>query len=306
MLISFIITYYNEPLWMLKECVQSVLDLCTDVEREIIVIDDGSIVSPELELLKMHGDIKVIRQENKGLSAARNLGLKYAQGCYIQFIDADDALLPSYRSVLSLIKPEKQSFGKAEPPSVVQFRFNRRRNSQGLNDKEQHFSKNLAVFSGTRYLETHNLNQAVCSYVFRRDSLGDLRFEEGILHEDELFTPQLFVRAKQVIQLDAKAYFYRQRKGSITTSATSSDIKKRLDDTEHILMTLKELCTQHRSLKRRVNQLTMDYIYNMFQLNSCEKYSRFSRLKQSGLLPLPLMTYTWKYYFFALLTRIMP
>jgi glycosyltransferase involved in cell wall biosynthesis len=84
--ISFIITYHNEPLEMLTECVQHVLALpLYPGEREILLIDDGSVIpAPDFD------GVSVVRQENQGLSAARNKGIELAQGEYIQFLDADD------------------------------------------------------------------------------------------------------------------------------------------------------------------------------------------------------------------------
>ena len=86
--ISFIITYYNEPLEMLTECVRSVLALPLHPgEREILLIDDGSTVpAPEYD------GITVVRQENQGLSAARNKGLDVCTGELICFVDSDDWL----------------------------------------------------------------------------------------------------------------------------------------------------------------------------------------------------------------------
>ena len=104
--VSFIVTYYNEPLEMLEECIQSILALpFFRGEKEILLIDDGSkIPAPEFD------GVTVIRQENQGLSAARNKGLELAKGEYIQFIDADDYLFPNeYNVVLDMqmsIRPD--------------------------------------------------------------------------------------------------------------------------------------------------------------------------------------------------------
>ena len=93
-LISFIITYYNLPVEMLYECIDSILALSlrTD-EREIIVVDDGSDSSPINELMRYGDDIIYVRQKNQGLSAARNKGIDVATGSYFQFVDADDQLI---------------------------------------------------------------------------------------------------------------------------------------------------------------------------------------------------------------------
>ena len=105
-LISFIITYYNEPIDMLKKCIDSILMLTLNrEEREIIVIDDGSDVSPLNLLTDIADQMIYIRQPNQGLSQARNTGIAMANGQYLQFVDADDFLISSnYDKCLDFIR----------------------------------------------------------------------------------------------------------------------------------------------------------------------------------------------------------
>ncbi|MCB9188178.1 MAG: glycosyltransferase family 2 protein [Flavobacteriales bacterium] len=92
-LVSVIIPAYNAEKY-LERTVQSVLDQ-TYPHLEIIVIDDGSTDSTKnlFEGFELQG-VKCISQENKGASAARNNGIRIAQGEYIQFLDADDLIHP--------------------------------------------------------------------------------------------------------------------------------------------------------------------------------------------------------------------
>jgi glycosyltransferase involved in cell wall biosynthesis len=92
--ISVVIPLFNNRKYI-KECIDSVL--CqTDPVYEIIVIDDGSTddgVSEIKEYIDTN-KIRYYRQENMGTSAARNHGIKVANGDYIAFLDADDAWVP--------------------------------------------------------------------------------------------------------------------------------------------------------------------------------------------------------------------
>lgn len=92
MQISVIIPVYNRPN-LIKRAVDSVLSQ-TEPPLEIIVVDDGS-TDETAELLHAYGtQLKVIRQENQGVSAARNRGIEAARGDWIAFLDSDDAWLP--------------------------------------------------------------------------------------------------------------------------------------------------------------------------------------------------------------------
>ena len=87
-LVTFIVTYYNLQPQLLDECLDSILSLSLEKdEREIIVVDDGSTISPLEVIQSKLDDIVYIRQRNSGLSTARNLGIEASKGKYIQFVD---------------------------------------------------------------------------------------------------------------------------------------------------------------------------------------------------------------------------
>lgn len=105
-LVSFIVTYCNEPIAMLKECLRSILALSlNESERQIIIVDDGSDLSPINDLITLTDNIIYVRQPNRGLSRARNRGMELAEGRFIQFVDADDFLLTNtYEQCLDIIR----------------------------------------------------------------------------------------------------------------------------------------------------------------------------------------------------------
>jgi glycosyltransferase involved in cell wall biosynthesis len=89
--VSVIITSYNQARF-LGDAIESVL-MQTYSEFEIIVVDDGS-TDNALEVVARYPRLRYIRQDNQGLSAARNTGLHESNGAYVVFLDADDRLLP--------------------------------------------------------------------------------------------------------------------------------------------------------------------------------------------------------------------
>lgn len=292
-LVSFIITDYNVPPHMLRECMESLMALALSAdEREIIIIDDGSDVSPLNEIIDLDPGLIYLRQQNQGLSAARNRGMEIATGKYIQFVDADDLLIATpYNHCLDLAR-----YHNAD---LILFRSTCKENAN------TDFLYQGPV-SGTSYMRHNNISASACGYLFRRGILGNLRFHEGILHEDEEFTPQLLLRAEHVFTTEAQAYFYRKRQDSIMHKKSERWILKRLNDTEEIINTLRNRANvmpvdERTALQRRIEQLTMDYIYNVIVLTKSEHYLNrcLNRLRQRGLFPLPEREYTRKYKYFC-------
>ena len=100
-LISLIIPVYNTACY-LQRCIDSVMS--QDYENlEVIIVNDGSTDNSEsiiYENLKVHSNIRYVKQENLGVGAARNRGIKEARGEYIGFIDSDDTISQNYCSYL--------------------------------------------------------------------------------------------------------------------------------------------------------------------------------------------------------------
>ena len=201
-LVTFIVTYYQLPVAMLCECLDSILALSLrSSEREIIVVDDGSAKSPLGELDKYLNDIVYVRQRNAGPGDARNRGMQMATGQYLQFVDGDDYLIRApYEHCLDIIRYQQQ-------PDVVMFDF-----TDDLSEGNMSVFNTKDLESGAKYLSQHNLRATACGYLFKRSILGNLRFTTDIYnHEDEEFTPQLLLRAETICSTDAAAYYYRCR-----------------------------------------------------------------------------------------------
>ena len=291
--LSFVITTYNISPDMLRQCVESILSLSlTPEEREIILVDDGSDESPLVGLKDYINDLIYVRQENKGVSGARNIGIRLASGSHIQFIDGDDHLIPeAYEHCLSIWKNNN--------PDIIAF------DRTSGEEKEPEITV-LGPVEGVEYMLHNNIYGAIWGYIFRRSMLISLKFTIGVDYgEDEEFTPQLLLRAESMYATNAKAYFYRLHDTSITHKKEDKDKLKRLDDSFNVICRLQykadRLPTKEReALSRRVAQLTMDYIYNVIILthdvDTLE--SRVKRLHEKGLFPLPDKDYTRKYKWF--------
>lgn len=294
---TFVITCYDLPADMLRECVTAIFSLAFQPgEREVIVIDDGSKLPAITDIDDVKDQIIYLRQPNSGLASARNMGIRVATGRYIQFVDGDDYLLRiPYEHCLDLVRYHN--------PDMVLFDFSTRSSVATPYSYE-------GPMSGSEYMQGHNLHGTACGYIFSRELLGSLRFTAGILHEDEEFTPQLILRAERLFYTDAKAYYYRQRRGSIMHVDAANHIDKRLSDSLAVILRLQQMAatmpeTDRQALARRVAQLTMDYLYNTIQLTHSRQRldDAIATLEQQGLYPLPDKRYTRKYWMFRRLVQ---
>ena len=296
-LVTFVVCYYDLPMQMLCQCVDSILALSLQrEEREIIVVDDGSDISPTNALMQYGEDIIYVRQKHSGLSAARNMGINMARGRYLQFVDGDDRLMTEpYNHCLDILRSH-------EDADMVVFDFT------SSTDVSTTYTDG-PVLSGTDFMRHHNIHGSACLYLFRQKTLSELRFTPGIFHEDEEFTPQLLLRAEHVYPTDAHAYYYCQRPNSITSTTDEQKVQKRLDDLHAIthrlyLMADRLPLNDRLALRRRVAQLTMDYLYQIImQTRSAQQLdTRIAMLRSEGLFPLPDEDYSQKYVWFRRMT----
>lgn len=296
-LVTFVVCYYDLPMQMLCQCVDSILALSLQRdEREIIVVDDGSDISPTNALMQYGEDIIYVRQKHSGLSAARNMGINMARGRYLQFVDGDDRLMTEpYNHCLDILRSH-------EDADMVVFDFT------SSTDVSTTYTDGR-VLSGTEYMRHNNIHGSACLYLFRQKTLSELRFTPGIFHEDEEFTPQLLLRAEHVYPTDAHAYYYCLRPNSITSTTDEQKVQKRLDDLHAIthrlyLMADRLPLNDRLALRRRVAQLTMDYLYQIImQTRSAQQLdTRIAMLRSEGLFPLPDEDYSQKYVWFRRMT----
>ena len=298
-LISFIITYYNLPVQMLLECIDSILALSLrPFEREIIIIDDGSDQSPINDLMRYGDDIIYVRQKNGGVSVARNKGMDIATGTYIQFVDGDDQLITApYEQCLDIVRYQQNV-------DMVLFDFSPDAHVETI-------PESVLPVNGSTYMRNNNIHGAAWGYLFRQTIRGELVFTPHIQYgEDEEFTAQLLLRAETIYPLKAKAYLYRNHEASVTHQNGPISKQKRLDDSFNIIKSLNSTTdklahTDRLAMQRRIAQLTMDYIYNIIVMTRSPKEldQRVKRLYENGLFPLPDQSYTTKYKWFRRMTN---
>lgn len=218
MLVSIIVPIYNVEAYIL-DCLSSIY-LQKYNELEVILVDDcspdNSMLTAEgmIEQLKNKYQVKVVTHEiNKGLSAARNSGVKVATGDYIYFLDSDDELTPECIGILvDLVNSSDQ---------VVDFAVS---GIQTIGSSCSYPVLSASCLNSTTEILTDFFqkkwpvmawNKLIKKKLFFEESIW---FEEGLLHEDELFSFVLASKSKVMVSIPAKTYIYKVRtSGSITS-----------------------------------------------------------------------------------------
>lgn len=210
-LLSLVMPVYNVAPF-LERCLQSLVaqDL-TDIE--IVIVDDGSTDECPAILARFasnYPEIQVIRQENGGLSAARNTGLDHISGEYVAFVDSDDWIEPGYyRRLLDLALAKNLDMAHGN----AMYHFEGRRDDHPI----YHDDLTDAVMSGREVLRRRLADKSflhmVWMHLYRRDFIERLgmRFVPRLIHEDVLWTTRAFLEAKRVVYDATPGYFYRQR-----------------------------------------------------------------------------------------------
>lgn len=214
--ISVIVPIYNVETY-LKGCLDSLINQ-TESNFEAILVDDGSTDQSSKiadEYAKKDARFKVIHQENKGLSGARNSALKVATGTYVAFLDSDDYLHPDFLKIMgSTAKKERADMVVCQLKHTNKFYSYPFEKINLSNLKVQRFYKPLDAF-----LQNKELASNVCVKLHRREAIKNLTFKEGIYFEDVLFTTIEMTKIKSVAYINAPLYYYYANPQSIMRSS---------------------------------------------------------------------------------------
>lgn len=225
MKLSIIVPVYGVEKYI-AQCISSLL-IPDYYDYEIIVVNDGT-KDKSIEIVEHtfnDSRIRIVHKENGGLSSARNLGLREAQGEYVWFFDSDDwAETQNLTDVISKLNDIDYLYFKSyyldyEESGEISI------GSIAMN----------ATTSKDLYCST-NYHQPAPFYIYRREVLvmNNQYFTEGILHEDALFTPIALTFCEKVAYFDQPVYHYRQHCGSITKTVS----RKRLHDLMYVISEL--------------------------------------------------------------------
>ena len=213
--ISVIVPVYNVERF-LPACVKSLLAQSFS-NFELILVDDGSPDGCGAlcdAYAAQDSRVRVIHRKNGGLSAARNSGIDAAAGELLAFVDADDLVAPDY---LEQLHTALTTTGADMALCAVE---DVNEDGSALPRPEITTPTAAGVFSGRALLEEFFGTNSTCYTVawnklYRRSLWKDLRYPEGLIHEDDAVAHRLYACCRQVVCLNLPLYFYRLRQGSI-------------------------------------------------------------------------------------------
>lgn len=222
-LISVIVPVYKVEAY-LGRCVESILAQ-TYKNIEILLVDDGSPDNCP-QMCEAYGEkdprIRVIHQENKGLSGARNTGIDHAKGEYLAFIDSDDKWSPHFLESLYRAM-------KLYDAQISQCRWEY---MHGDEIKEAYDASAKIVccsgreMLGNLFIQTGAYYVVAWNKLYKKELFDGIRYPEGRIHEDEATTYRLFDRAEKCVHVDNALYGYFVGSGGTSITRNGFQLKK--------------------------------------------------------------------------------
>ena len=237
-MISVIVPIYNVEEY-LEECLESIRNQ-TYTNIEVILVNDGSTDgSKEIceRFCQQDNRFKLVTQENQGLSAARNRGVKESIGEYIMFVDSDDVVKYNIVEVLF--------FYMNSAVDIVECQITRCKDELVDNKSTSIMFKGESTEAILKSIEFKEVKFCAFTKLYRRELVEKVPFLEGYIYED-VYTGMNYLKyIRKMVVVDLKGYYYRVRPNSIMTKSFNEKnldifpIGKKLiesfDDNEYLL-----------------------------------------------------------------------
>ncbi|WP_215778093.1 MULTISPECIES: glycosyltransferase family 2 protein [unclassified Paludibacterium] len=254
-IVSIILPSYND-LSYLETTLRSITAQ-TFTNFELIIVDDGSSDETPVRLRSLIASdtrLRYARRQRGGVGAARNTGLEQARGRFIAFVDADDLLHPTFLHTLVNAAENSQA-------DVVQCWMHGFADGTPCNFPPTYTvaGKGMAGLDGLRALLTGELPVSVCSRLYRRESMGSMRFAEGLVYEDLEFSVRLMASVTRVQIVPLALYGNRQRQRGIRAQYAPFLVEDRITILQRVKDTLQQ--SQHwPALRPEFQQLAVRFL----------------------------------------------
>lgn len=230
-LVSIIVPMYKVKPYI-ADCIESIINQ-TFRNIEIILIDDGdpdeSWKIAEQYLKGSPCNYTIIHQSNRGLSEARNIGLKNAKGEFVYYLDSDDMILSNTISLLVKCA-NKQT-------DIVFCNWKQIKNKESITEELKY--NEPVKYSANQIQKAFLTRRRVMlapGTLFRREFLiaNELFFRTMPWSEDQCFIWEVLHQVKEVVFLDEALYQYRLRKMSIMTGSNREKIIDSYPEIKHL------------------------------------------------------------------------
>ena len=272
-LVSIIIPVFNVRPYLV-EALDSVLAQ-TYTNLEIIIIDDGSTDGSGKicdDYVEKDARVRVIHQENKGLSTARNVGLDRMTGEFVVFLDPDDAYHPDYVKVMmdAMLR---------ENADIVQCGYTIHKTTRKMRQTER--SRTRAQVKPGMYdrantlraLADDNIETAVWDKIYRRELWREIRFPDGYVYEGTDTTYRIIDLCSSFYVLDQRLYLHRNRPGSITNTHTWKNLSDGLLANSHFTAFIEAHTPEIFSLEQ-LRKNRQSCLYSMIHAYICRPENR--------------------------------
>lgn len=264
-LVSIIIPVYNVEKY-LEECINSIL-IQSYKNIELILINDGS-TDGSRDIIEKFAEsdsrIAFIDNENKGVGASRNDGIKTAKGDYVIFIDSDDYVDSDLVSnLLSFIGDNDICIYDAVSFEDSSKEFDTNKYFNGLS--AENLSRAIADDTHREFLFYYI---SPCLKIFRRDYLikNNLLFPEGTYGEDVIFWAKCILATDKILYREYIGYFRRYRAGSIMTSKSVKNLKDRVDSIAELL----SISEGHKNMQIKTLSYALEIWFEAYEINKKE------------------------------------
>lgn len=272
--LSLIVPVYNVELY-LRQCLESCLNAAQEYMDmfELILVDDGSTDrSGEIcdQYVKTHSNVHVLHQINRGLSEARNQGIRKAAGRYIQFLDSDDWL--ETNNFIEYLR-----FLRTANSDVIVINYIEKHPKKSIIPRNHCESKGFPETTQTllnKVLQGYLLPGMAQCYVVKKTCIEShsLKFEKGILHEDQIWVPMLLTNTDTCTIFEPILYNYRYvRKNSIMAS---SGFERKIQGMETVIQQL------NAEYKKASNPLKQTYLQKQLGANLLLLYTMTCTAKE--------------------------
>lgn len=220
--ISIIIPVYNTEKW-LRECLDSIVNQILPFDEVIIVNDGSTDGSPAI--CRFYADnydfIKLIDQENQGVSVARNIGMQKVSYEYVMFLDSDDYLRIDAVMILKKLL-EKAKYDAVFYDADIHCMDGYEQIGRNIYDRS-HSKLDGNMQKGLEYFfrcYPRDYVVSPCMAVYKKEIIDNekIMFPENIYYEDNYFSYKFLNHAQKVIHISEKLYQRRYRENSTMTS----------------------------------------------------------------------------------------